>query len=72
MVDLAAKTDACSPQEVTGDEHLYEHVHFNIRGAYRVAYDLCEAIESDLRRRGIEISIGKFVRLVAGRLPLRR
>ena len=53
VVDLAAKTDACSPQEVTGDEHLYEHVHFNIRGAYRVAYDLCEAIESDLRRRGI-------------------
>lgn len=53
VVDLAAKTDACSPQGVTGDEHLYEHVHFNIRGAYRVAYDLCEAIESDLRRRGI-------------------
>ncbi len=53
VVDLAAATDTSSPQEVTGDEHLYEHVHFNIRGAYRAAFDLAEAVEDDLRRRSL-------------------
>jgi len=53
MIDLAEAADAASPGGVTGDELLYEHVHLNIRGTYRLARDLCGPIEEDLRRRGL-------------------
>ncbi len=53
VVDLATSADTSARGGVTGDEFLYEHVHLNIRGTYRLAYDLCGPIEEDLRRRGL-------------------
>jgi tetratricopeptide (TPR) repeat protein len=53
VVDLATAADTASPEGVTGDEFLYEHVHLNIRGTYRLARELCGPIEDDLRRRGL-------------------
>jgi tetratricopeptide (TPR) repeat protein len=53
VIDLATVADADSPAGITGDEFLYEHVHLNIRGTYRLARELCEPIETDLRRRGL-------------------
>ena len=53
VVDLAAAADRSSPGDVTGDEFLYEHVHLNLRGTYRIARELCGPIEEDLRQRGL-------------------
>ncbi len=53
VVDLAASLGESFPGELCGDEWFYEHVHFNMRGTYRAARDLCGPIEADLRRRGL-------------------
>lgn len=55
VIDLAAVADADSPHGVTGDEFLYEHVHLNIRGTYRLALELADAIEGELRRRQLVV-----------------
>lgn len=53
VVDLAAEIAKGLPGGLPGDESFYEHVHLNIRGAYRAARELCGPIEADLRRRGL-------------------
>lgn len=53
VIDLAGAADSASPDGVTGDELLYEHVHLNIRGTYLLARELCGPIEEDLRHRGL-------------------
>ena len=53
VVDLAASLGESFPGDLCGDEWFYEHVHFNLRGTYRAARDLCGPIEADLRRRGL-------------------
>jgi tetratricopeptide (TPR) repeat protein len=53
VIDLATRVGESSPDGLAGDESLYEHVHLNLRGTYRIARELCGPIEEDLRRRGL-------------------
>lgn len=48
VLDLATTADAKSPDGVAGDNFLYEHVHLNFQGAYRLACELFSAVEKDL------------------------
>ncbi len=48
VLDLAATVDAESPDGTAGDNLLYEHVHLNFQGTYRLACEFFAAIEKDL------------------------
>lgn len=53
VIDLAASAGEGATSGIAGDEALYEHVHLNLRGTYRIALELCGPIEEELRRRGL-------------------
>ena len=52
IVDLAGAAERESPQGIIGDEFLYEHVHLNFQGTYRMSCELYGRVSEDLRRRG--------------------
>lgn len=53
VVDIAAALAANSPHGIPGNEFLYEHVHFTLRGTHEAALALLPRITSDLARRGL-------------------
>ncbi len=52
VVDLEAAAERESPQGIVGNEFLYEHVHLNFQGTYRLALQLYARVAADLARRG--------------------
>ena len=48
VLDLATTADAESPGGAAGDNLLYEHVHLNFQGTYRLACEFFATIEKDL------------------------
>lgn len=53
VVDVANALAQRSPDNILGDEFLYEHVHLTLRGTHEAALALLPAITRDLRRRGL-------------------
>ncbi len=64
VVDLAAAAEKQSPGGIVGDEFLYEHVHLNFPGTYRVACELFKNISDEL------IKTGKIGSAVSDVMPL--